>query len=42
MCQLCLEAKMLKKITYQAAVLLLILPGVAMANIHHGAKELFE
>lgn len=33
---------MLKKITYQAAVLLLILPSVAMANIHHGANDAFE
>ena len=29
---------MLKKIIYQAAVLLLILPSIAMANIHHGAN----
>ncbi|CAA0319484.1 exported hypothetical protein [Alteromonas infernus] len=33
---------MLKKIIYQAAVLLLILPSIAMANIHHGANDVFE
>ena len=33
---------MLKKITYQDAVLLLIIPSVAMANIHHGANDAFE